>query len=292
MPVAPDRAAWSLAGQYRLAAEPRPRGGRPGETRGAGVGASVEFQDRRGFLPGDDVRRLDWRALARTDKLLLRQYREEVSPGLELVVDTSRSMAVDADKARRTVDLAALLGEAGRAEGWRVRLVLVEGATIRPAPLERLLKEGVEFEGRGALPEAAPGLAARLGPGRLVVVLSDLLFPASPEAVVAPLAARAGRLALVQVLGVEDAEPPAGSWRLMDAESGAVVERAVDRAEIAAYKTRLERHLAGYRDACRRAGALFVSAHADRPLVELASGELVGAGLLVPRGMARGVGRG
>lgn len=278
----------ALARRYRLALEPTPRGGRAGEVRGAGLGSSVEFQDRRDFLPGDDLRRLDWRALARTDRMLLRQHREEVSPTLELLVDTSASMASEPDKARRTVELALLLLEAAQGEGWRARLTVAEGAQARPVSRDELLQRGLSLEGKGALLDLARPLAARLAPGSLVLVLSDLLFPGEAAALVNPLAARAGRLGLLQLLGAEDQEPPLGSFRLTDAESGEVLERAVDTAARAAYQARLARHVAGYSQACRRVGATFASLSAAQPIDALAAGALLTAGVLTPAAMAGG----
>ena len=67
--------------------------GRDGDQLGRGTGASLEFQDRRSYVAGDDLRHLDWRAYARTDQLMLRLYREEILPHVEIVVDASRSMA-------------------------------------------------------------------------------------------------------------------------------------------------------------------------------------------------------
>lgn len=291
MPTRPDPEALALGRRYRLATAPRPRGGRLGEVRGTGVGSSLEFEDRRTFLPGDDLRRLDWRALARTDRMLLRQHREEVAPALELVLDGSRSMATQPEKAQRSVDLAALLLEAARGEGWRARVTLAGERGPRPLGPEGLL-EGVEFEGRGGQADLQGALAGRAARGSLVILVSDLLFPGPAAALVSPLAARSGRLALLQVLGPDDLDPPGGAARLIDAESGQAVERTLDRAAILAYQSRLAAHVEEYALACRRVGALLVRLSAARPLAALAAEELIEAGLLVPTAMAvpRGAG--
>lgn len=287
----PDRAALALAQVYAIGAAVRPRGGRAGERLGAGVGGATEFQDRRSFQPGDDLRRLDWRALARTDKMLTRQYREEVSPALELVVDASRSMGFAPDKLKLTVDLSALLVALARAEGWRARITLASAAGRRGLLVDALLAEGLELEDGGAFAEAARPLAAQLAPGALVVVLSDLLFPEAPQPWVSALAARAGQLAVVQVLGGEDLAPAQGAWRLTDAETGEVLERRVDGAAVEAYLGRLEALTRAARDACVRTGAAFARVRADQP-TEAAARALAEAGLLAPRGVARSAGGG
>src|SRR5207253_6925536 len=68
-----------------------PVAGRSGELLGRGTGSSVEFQEYREYLPGDDVRHVDWAAYARSDALMVRLYRDEISPRTEVLLDGSRS---------------------------------------------------------------------------------------------------------------------------------------------------------------------------------------------------------
>ncbi len=56
-------------------------------------GVSVEFVERRPYVQGDDLRHLDWKAFARTDRLAVKRYEEETSLEATLVVDASHSMA-------------------------------------------------------------------------------------------------------------------------------------------------------------------------------------------------------
>ncbi len=55
-------------------------------------GASVEFAQHRPYVPGDDIRRVDWKVMAKTDRIYLKQYQEETNLQLILVVDASESM--------------------------------------------------------------------------------------------------------------------------------------------------------------------------------------------------------
>jgi len=55
-------------------------------------GSSLEFMDHREYQPGDDLRRIDWSAFARSDRLTVKLYREEVCPHLDVLIDGSRSM--------------------------------------------------------------------------------------------------------------------------------------------------------------------------------------------------------
>ena len=66
--------------------------------------------DHREYQPGDDLRRLDWAAYARSDKMIVKLYRQEVCPHLDVVIDGSRSMALEGtQKLRAGVALAAAL---------------------------------------------------------------------------------------------------------------------------------------------------------------------------------------
>src|SRR5438034_11722391 len=56
-------------------------------------GFSVEFTEHRAYQPGDELRYLDWRILARSDRLFVKQFEEETNLRAMILVDASRSMA-------------------------------------------------------------------------------------------------------------------------------------------------------------------------------------------------------
>jgi uncharacterized protein (DUF58 family) len=64
----------------------------PGERRSKRRGRSVEFDDFRDYVPGDDLRHIDWNVLARLDKLFIKIFREEEDLALHIIVDASASM--------------------------------------------------------------------------------------------------------------------------------------------------------------------------------------------------------
>ena len=74
-----------------------------GHRRSPSHGSSVEFADFRAYVPGDDMRRVDWHAYARFGRLFLRLYHDEQNATLHLLLDVSASMdwgAADAHKLR------------------------------------------------------------------------------------------------------------------------------------------------------------------------------------------------
>ena len=275
MSIRPSPEAEAQGALFRLLpARPRPR---PGETLGSGAGDSVEFEDRRGFEPGDEVRRIDWRAFARTDRLLLKRYRAEHQPALTVILDTSRSMALHPEKAQRAVDLArvALLSS----PGWSQRL-WADGRPLDPAALG----QGLTFDHVVPWIEHLDAAVETVQPGAVCLVISDLLFPAAPEPWVRRLSARAGRVVVLQVLAQDELSPtPLGAARLEDVESGAAVELVVDEVAVAAYRRRREALSAAIETATRQVGGGFALCQASAPLAEDLARRAVSAGLLGPR---------
>lgn len=60
--------------------------------RSVQLGFSTEFAQHRAYVPGDDIRRLDWRVFARTDRHLIREYEAETNTNVVVALDVSKSM--------------------------------------------------------------------------------------------------------------------------------------------------------------------------------------------------------
>ncbi|MFN9991867.1 MAG: DUF58 domain-containing protein [Phycisphaerales bacterium] len=79
-------------GSFELRAKMIIEGVSGGAHRSPFQGFSVEFSQHRAYAPGDDIRHLDWKVYARTDRLQLKQYRQETNLDLMILVDSSGSM--------------------------------------------------------------------------------------------------------------------------------------------------------------------------------------------------------
>ena len=55
-------------------------------------GASVDFAEHRGYMPGDDIRRVDWKLYARTDRYYLKEYEADTNTNFSVILDISQSM--------------------------------------------------------------------------------------------------------------------------------------------------------------------------------------------------------
>ncbi len=259
------------AARFGLAVPRRALTGTHGERLGRGLGSSVEFEDHRDYQPGDDPRHVDWRAYARTDRLAVRLYREEVAPVVDLIVDRSASMAVRDAKARALRDLIDALGLCAGQGGGRVRFLEAGGGTFDPA------RETALDRPPTALLPRSP-----LFPRSLRVVVSDFLTPDDPAPALQRIAAGAAHLFVVQLLDGWELDPLAtGPATLVDVESPQTADLVLDRATIAAYRQRLRRLQDDLADATRRIGGTFAVVRAAEPDAML-GGDLLRQEVLVP----------
>jgi uncharacterized protein (DUF58 family) len=136
----------AAAEHFRLPFRSRKWQGRSGNWLGVGAGSSIDFQDHRPYLPGDDPRYIDWRAYARTGAYTMKLYREEVSPLVDLVLDVSHSMFYEPRKALRANELALFSAVSARQAGAALHCYLAEGAHLRRAePGELAAENGMQW---------------------------------------------------------------------------------------------------------------------------------------------------
>jgi uncharacterized protein (DUF58 family) len=270
--------------RYSLAAPRRSPLGAAGSQLGRMVGESMEFMDHREYQPGDDLRRLDWAAYARSDKMIVKLFRQEVCPHLDIVIDGSRSMALEGtEKGRAGVTLAAAIATAAENAGHSHRAFLtghgchpiVNGAET-PAVWQGLAFDSVESPSQSfrVLPPA-------WRPQSIRAILSDLLWLGDPLELLLGLSDRASAVYVLQILSAADVDPPhRGNVRLIDSETGSVEEVFIDATSQTRYRNNLERHRESWHRAARQVGAIFVPLVAE----ELCSGwdfsPLVEAGVL------------
>lgn len=254
----------SASGSLELAARRVVEGLYAGRHRSPFHGPAVEFADHRAYQPGDDLKSVDWKVLARSDHLLVRRYREERDLPLTLVLDTSASMAYGAPAKDAWARLAcAALGWLAIDQGDRVRLVhgaaQVDGRSPDlggPGAVPRLvaLLGHLPTAGASDLPRLLADLGARLERRTLLVVVSDLLVdPAELAKPLGALAARGHDLALIQVLDRSECALPAewGAALLTDPEGRhGDVPCDADAAK-AGFDTAMRDHV----QACRRVAA-------------------------------------
>ena len=238
-------------------------GGRMGQR----TGSSLEFMDHRAYQPGDDLRRIDWNAYARSDKLTVKLYREEINPHLDILIDDSRSMALtQTEKPGASLALAAALATAAANTHftWDCKRLGERCESLRNGSHSPPLWEGMTFNYTGTPQTSLQSGGARLRPRGIRFFISDLLWLGEPEAVLTRLCEQAGSVCVVQLLARADIETPRyGNLRLEDSETGEVLEVFVDASVQQRYHQRLARHQQYWDDACRHYGVAMVTLVAE-----------------------------
>jgi uncharacterized protein (DUF58 family) len=151
-------------------------------------GSSVEFAEYRNYVPGDDIRRLDWRVFARTDRFFLKEYEAETNLRCYFVLDASGSMKFGAKivYAKRLIaTLAYITAHQGDAAGLvcaQAKSTLEIPPRRNPAHLKVLFEtlDDVEARGETGLISALHDLAEKVRRRALVIVVSDFFCDLEP----------------------------------------------------------------------------------------------------------------
>jgi uncharacterized protein (DUF58 family) len=251
-----------------------------GAHRSRHKGHSVDFADHRAYVPGDDLRHLDWKVLGRSDRLVLKRYEAETDLGCTLAVDGSASMGYQGTRAglskyRYSAMLAASLAYLVLGQQDRAGLILfdavaaVEHKPARQGQFERLCRALEGHKPAGGT-DPAKGLEHLLAPTMrrgLVVLISDFLTdPAAIAQAVDRLCRRGHDCALLWVLDRDEADlavPNVTRFEGLEGEGHVTIEpralRAAYAAEVAAHRLELQK-------TCRSRRLAFVECCTDEAL--------------------------
>lgn len=270
--------------------------GTAGNVLGRGSGSSIDFQDHRQYVPGDDPRHMNWQAYARTGTYTMKLYREEVTPRIDLVYDMSGSMFLGGAKGTRAWELFYFCLESGLRLGGHLKLVVLgrgAGEIPEEVPVELALAdgwpEGVVAASRGerlAAGAEPAGLADQLDrvplrAGSLRVLVSDLLDESPPSRVASRLSESRSRGIVLTPFASSEAEPDwDGNIEFDDAERPVRSRQRVDPAMLDRYRQAYRRHFAAWREECARRGLGIARVGDSSDLLSALRGEAVPAGVI------------
>lgn len=253
-----------------------------GQHRSPHRGFSIEFAEHREYTPGVDPRHIDWKVLAKRDKLYIKQYEEQTNLRCYLLLDASASMGYSHGDALTKLDyasycaasLAYLMQSQHDAFGLityndQVRSYTPprQGRAQLRVVLEQL--EATEPGGETDLPRTFHELAERMKRRALVIVLSDLFSGAGPAQelvdAVSHLRHRKHEVVILQVLDRAELEFPfRDASQIEDLETGRLVD-----ADAEAIRNHYLRSLGAYLDevksGCLRHGAEYALADTSQP---------------------------
>lgn len=248
--------------------------GYSGGRKSAAKGSSLEFSDYRDYIPGDDLRRVDWNSYGRFDKLYLKLFLEEKQASVNLFLDTSKSMAFGR-KGPIAKAAAASLAYIAAGGGDRAQIFTFNekaGAQKRGITKKGQLAETLDFlesleMGGGTDYLRAVREQGDLGRG-VAVVISDFLSEQPPWDAVKLLQEKRQEVLLLRILAPEEIEPQRGGMvRLVDSETGETRDLELTAQAVSAYRQALRQQEAALQEFCWRRGAKFCRVDTETPLL-------------------------
>lgn len=264
-----------------------------GERRSRRRGYSNEFADHRDYVPGDDLRYLDWNIYGRLERLFVKLFHEEEDLTVSIVVDVSKSMAHGhPSKLRYALQVAASLAYIALSGEDRVGVYPFAGELLTPFRPVRGRRNAARLfrylEGLLAAPPEATDLARSLSgfknaarPRGMVVLISDLMDPAGYEESLRNIAGGSADSFLIHLLSPDEVDPEVrGDLQLVDCENGVVSEVSVDRRLLETYRATVAAFRTGVQQACGKRNIVPLFALTSTPFEQLVMGYLRMRGLL------------
>lgn len=254
--------------------------GQSGDFGGQGSGSSMDFQDHRDYAPGDDPRHINWQAYARSGNYILKQYREEVAPTVDLILDISASMLLTEEKQQRTCELFYLISACAYKSGAQLHTHLIAGAHYYPVSNEEV-RSGAWAKYLTDPPKSetttAPDVSLiPMKAGSLRILISDLLFAGDPVSVLRPLQARKGALfCFAPYLESEVSPDWAGNYEFQDVESQQTSPYKIDPLALKNYKAAYQRHFSLWSEAVQANQAKLARVSAELPLSDALTAEAI-----------------
>ena len=267
------------------------RGRMKGERRSKRKGQSVEFADFRNYVPGDDLRFIDWNLYARLDKLFLKLFLEEEDLHFYCVFDCSESMRFgDPTKLHYAKQISAALGYIGLCRSDRVKIEALDPSGKYQAPtlrgrhsLFRLSDylDSVTESVNAPMSESIKSFCLRNSGKGILVIISDLMDKSGYENALRYVVSQNMDVYLIHVLSQEEIDPDVkDDLKLVDCEDADIAEITVSRRLLDKYKQTLAAFIQRSRDFCNRRGIVYMMTSTERPVDHLIANYLRQRGLV------------
>lgn len=238
-------------------------------------GASIEFADYRAYVPGDEIRYIDWNVYARQGGLFIKEFSAEENLHVIVLLDTSRSMEFGG-KFQAAREMAAALGYIGLANSDTVSLYAF-GSELRP--IQRFMRgKGRVFDLLAALdglaPEGTTDLRAafrasipRLRGRSVLILLTDFYDVAGYQEGIRSLLAQRFEIHLVHLVSQEELSPDVrGRVNLLDLETGRLKDVTLLPRTVEAYRRRFGQFCTELEEFGRSHELAYTRVLADDPL--------------------------
>ena len=249
--------ARAYADVFQLPLQHRVWKGQSGDFMGSGVGSSLDFQDHRNYLPGDDPRHINWQAYARTGTYTMKLYREEVRPMVDIVLDVSDSMGISDEKKIRSIELFYFAFYSALRAGAATMAFVVRGPNY-----ERMTDDAVHGHAWARRVDIMPETDAAASPDlrpipfraqSMRLLISDLLFTESPDTSLRALTRNKGRGLILAPYVKEESDPGwEGNYEFVEVESRHKFPHRVENSVLVKYLKAYQRHFEIWKTLCRK----------------------------------------
>lgn len=251
--------------------------GNLGANRSKAKGSSVEFSDFREYIPGDDFRRIDWRALARFEKVYIKLFMEEREAPITVFVDKSRSM--DYDKKRETaIKIAATFAFSALKEYDTVSTVMFDQKPYafelnqkgQPA-FSKIIKllENTSFSDESDLNNVISGWQPRFKKG-VTILISDFMYDAKLEETLKLLTYKKQKIILCHILSESELNPGLeGNLRLIDSETSEHMDILTGTDAVNLYNKALAHFINNMKEICTKYKADYMLLNSGKPVEQL-----------------------
>ena len=249
-----------------------------GARRSLAMGRGLQIKDYRDYVIGDDIRLLDWKIFARTNKLYTRQYEEDRTLSVHIIIDKSSSM--DFGKKITKYEYGGMLGTGfaylamKENDKFEFSTFSDDLDTLKPrrgvsqlaSIVDRL--NNLKIKGRSNFEDAMQRYKKQLKGRCLVIVISDFLFNIDE---IREGLMRLGKheIKVVQVLDREEKELKMyGDVKLFDSETRQMLKTFMSRRLRQKYLQKLNDHSSNIHDTCVKLGAGFYQITTDDPIFD------------------------
>lgn len=251
-----------------------------GERRSRRRGSSTDFADYRNYVPGDDLRFLDWKMYGRLERLFIKLFLEEEDLRVNILIDTSPSMQFgDPQKLLYARRVAAALGYVCLAKMDSLTVKTFGDGLIQSYGPERGKANGARYfdflqsikpaEGTGLLKSFKTFAQGAAGKG-MAIIISDFYDFAGYEEALRQLFAKDFEVLAVHVLSPEELKPGhQGDIRLVDCEFNLTTDVSMGKSILDLYDRTLTTFCAGLKDYIIARGGVYLPTSTALPFERL-----------------------
>ncbi len=241
------------------------------------VGEGMLFKDYKEYVPGDDIRHIDWKVYARTDKLFIKTFEEEKNMTFHILIDGSNSMNFGKDQkfeyaAKIALGVAYLAAKEHLKFEFSLfsdKIETLTTKTMKPnimAILDRLNK--LKPSGETKFETALLDYNKRIGSKSVIIMISDFLFELEElENIMSKL--KRNDIVLVQVFSKKERNLLyQGDSLLKDLETGLLLHTFISQRLRKNYLVDLQNHINNIEQITKRQGANFLTTTTDVPFFD------------------------